>query len=414
MDIMLDLSKGTDFKILRKLLYFSFIALIIGAMTGLIAVFFLKSVNSSIVFRKEHPAIIFLLPLAGFLVALTYKKFGLESSQGNNLIIDEIHESKKNIPFRMIPLIFISTSLSHLFGASVGREGAAVQMGGGISAFISKIFKVTHEHRRIFLMMGLSAGFSAIFGTPVAGAVFGIEVLFIGAMAYEALIPCVLASVVAFYTTLSLGVVSSHYFPIEIPYIEIKGIFAAIVAGILFGLTARLFIWSVHQIKNLFSSKIKNELFHPIVGGLILIIIFYAVGSDRYHSLGEEIIHDSFRLRVYPWDFLAKLTNTALSLGAGFKGGEVMSLFYMGSTLGNSLAFILPLDYPILAALGFVSVFAGAANVPIASLFLAFELFGSGIGVYAALAITTSYLFSGHKGIYNSRPGINQKSSTKM
>ena len=162
-------------------------------------------------------------------------------------------------------------------------------------------------------------------------------------------------------------------------------------------------MWAIHKVKDLYKEKVKNDLLHPVIGGVILVICFYAFGSDRYHNLGEEIIHASFTQHVYPWDFLGKIFTTAVSVGSGFRGGEVMSLFYIGSTLGNTLAFVLPLEYPLLAALGFVSVFAGAANVPIASVILAFELFGPGIGAYAALAIVASYLCSGGHGIYHSQ-----------
>ena len=400
---MTNLKSRLDLKSYRQLIYITIAALAIGVFTGSLVVLFIKSLNWSIDFRKEHSFIILFLPIIGFCVAWVYKHYGLDSFKGNSLIIDEIHAPKNRIPLRMVPLIFISTCLSHLFGASVGREGAAVQMGGGLSAFFAKTLKAKESQKRLFLMMGMSAGFSAIFGTPVAGAVFGLEVLFVGALAYEALVPCVLASAVAFYTTLYLGVVSTHYFSIAVPFIEIKGVFAAILAGVMFGLTAKLFIWSTHKVKELFSNNIKNSLLHPLAGGILLVILFYLVGSDRYHSLGEEIIHDSFRMRVYPWDFFGKLFSTALSIGSGFKGGEVMSLFYMGSTLGNSLSFILPLDYPVLAALGFVSVFAGATNTPLTGFLLAFELYGSSIGVYAAVAVSFSYLFSGKKGIYHTQ-----------
>jgi H+/Cl- antiporter ClcA len=200
-----------------------------------------------------------------------------------------------------------------------------------------------------------------------------------------------------------LGVVHPHYFYLDSPSVSITGIIASVIAGIIFGLTAKLFVWAIHSVKDLYKEKVKNDLLPPVIGGAILVVCYYVFGSDRYHSLGEEIIHASFTHHVYPWDFLGKIFTTAVSVGSGFRGGEVMSLFYIGSTLGNSLSFILPLDYPILAALGFVSVFAGAANVPIASVILAFELFGPGIGVYAALAIVSSYLFSGGHGIYHSQ-----------
>jgi H+/Cl- antiporter ClcA len=399
----MDKSKVFEVKMLKKMVVWCSLAVIIGVFAGFSSTLFLQSVDWAIKFRREHDWMIIFLPLVGFLVAWFYKVYGKEIQNGNNLIIDEIHEPTKTIPFRMVPMIFAGSIISHLFGASVGREGAAVQMGAGISDQFSKYLGRFYNNRKLILMMGMSAGFASIFGTPIAGAIFGFEVLFIGTLVYDALLPCLVAAIVGYYTSLLLGVVHPHYFYLEIPSVNVSGLLSAVVAGILFGLTAKFFVWVLHKIKDFYKEKIKNDLLPPVIGGSILVVCYYLFGSDRYHSLGEEIIRTSFTQHVYPWDFLGKIFTTALSVGSGFRGGEVMSLFYIGSTLGNSLALILPLDYPILAALGFVSVFAGSANVPISSVILAFELFGPGIGAYAALAIVASYLFSGNHGIYHSQ-----------
>jgi H+/Cl- antiporter ClcA len=399
----MDKSKTFEVQMFKKMIVWCSLAVVIGICAGVASTLFLHSVDWAIEFRRAHSWMIVFLPLVGFLVAWFYKTYGKEVQHGNNLIIDEIHKPTKTIPFRMVPMIFIGAVISHLFGASVGREGAAVQMGAGLSDQFSKYLGRFYNNRKLILMMGMSAGFSSIFGAPIAGAIFGFEVLFIGTLVYDALLPCLVAAVVGYYTALLLGVVHEHYFYMEIPSVSIPGILSAIIAGVAFGLTAKFFVWSLHALKDLYQEKIKNELLFPVIGGSILVVCYYLFGSDRYHSLGEEIIRASFTQHVYPWDFLGKIFTTALSVGSGFRGGEVMSLFYIGATLGNALAFILPLAYPILAALGFVSVFAGAANVPIASVILAFELFGPGIGVYAALAIVTSYLFSGRHGIYHSQ-----------
>ncbi len=388
---------------LKKMIVWCSLAVVIGALSGIASTLFLHSVDWAITFRREHSWMILLLPFIGFLVAWFYKNYGNGVENGNNLVLDEIHDPKKTIPFRMVPMIFFGATISHLFGASVGREGAAVQMGAGISDQFSKYLDKFFRNRKLILMMGMSAGFASIFGTPIAGAIFGFEVLFIGTLVYDALLPCLVAAISGYYTALLLGVVHPHYFYMEIPNVSVTGLLSAIVAGIIFGYAAKLFVWSIHKVKDLYERYIPNNLYYPIIGGVILAASFYAIGSDRYHSLGEEIIRASFTQHMYPWDFLGKTFMTAVSVGSGFKGGEVMSLFYIGSTLGNSLSYILPLDYPILAALGFVSVFAGAANVPIASVILAFELFGPGIGAYAALAVVASYLLSGGHGIYHSQ-----------
>ena len=399
----MDKLKNFEVQMLKKMLVWCSLAVVIGICAGFTSTLFLHSVDWAIAFRRSHDWIIIFLPLIGFLMAWFYKTYGREVQNGNNLIIDEIHEPTKTIPFRMVPMIFLGAVTSHLFGASVGREGAAVQMSAGISDQFSKYLGKFYNNRKLILMMGMSAGFSSIFGTPIAGAIFGFEVLFIGTLVYDALLPCLVAAVFGYYTALLLGVSHPHYFYMEVPAVSFTGIWSAVVAGIIFGLIAKFFVWSIYKVKNLYQEKIKNDLLPPVIGGAIMAVCYYLFGSDRYHSLGQDVIYASFNQHVYPWDFFGKIFTTALSVGSGFRGGEVMSLFYIGSTLGNSLAFVLPLEYPLLAALGFVSVFAGAANVPIASVILAFELFGPGIGVYAALAIVASYLFSGRSGIYHSQ-----------
>lgn len=384
-------------------------ALLIGFLSGLVAVLFLSSINWAISFRRQYDWIIFFLPLIGFLIAYFYKHFSNGVELGSNLILDEVHESREKIPLRIVPFIFLGTVSSHLFGASVGREGAAVQMGAGISDQIYRWFGKFIDNRKIIIMMGMSAGFASVFGTPMAGAIFGIEVLFIGLLTYEALLPCMISAVIGFYTTMILGITHPHYLSFESPNITIHGIISSIIAGVFFGYTAKFFVWAIHKIKNLFVEKVSNQLYAPVIGGIVLIALYYLVGSDRYHSLGEDVIRSSFNQRVYPWDFLVKIFSTVLSVGSGFRGGEVMSLFYIGSTLGNSLSFILPLDYSILAAMGFVAVFAGAANTPLTCLVMTFELFGPGLGIYAGLAIVTSYLFSGKSGIYQSQRAHTEK-----
>ena len=390
-----------------KNLYFILFGIIIGVMAGVISFLFLRSLNFAIAFRQEHPWMILLLPLAGASVAWVYHRYGKEIEGGNNLILDEIHEPKKRLPFKMVPMIFIASTISHLFGASVGREGAAVQMGAGLGDLSSKYFhKDLYGHRKIFLMMGMSAGFASIFGAPLAGTIFGMEVLALSFVQVEALFPCLIAAVCGYFTSFILGLHHSVVASVEIPPLYLRGILSALIAGVFFGLAARLFSGAVHYTKKIFSEKISRPIMRPLIGGAIVAICFYAFGDDRYLNLGEEVIHSAFYEHVYPWDFLGKIWMTALSVGSGFKGGEVMPLFYVGATLGNSLSYILWLSYPVLAALGFVAVFSGAANTPLTGIILAMEFFGAEIGVYAALAVVVSYLFSGSKGIYSSQRGI--------
>lgn len=377
--------------------------ILIGIFSGIVSYLFLKSLDVAIEIRKHYPWLILILPFAGAGVAWFYHQFGKDIEGGNNLVLDEIHEPQKKLPFKMVPMIFIASTISHLFGASVGREGAAVQMGAGIGDLFSKFF---HEHRKIFLMMGMSAGFASIFSAPIAGTIFGLEVIAVGVLEVEALFPCMIAAVSGYIMASYFGVHQSLITPFELPVINLITILSTVIAAICFGLAARLFVWAVHYVKHFFTINLPSIIMRPFIGGIIIASCYYLFGSDRYHNLGEEIIRASFTEHVYPWDFLGKIWMTAVSVGAGFKGGEVMPLFYIGSTLGNALSYILPLTFPFLAGLGFVSVFAAAANAPIAGIFLAFEFFGSEIGIWAGVAIVVSYLFSGKRGIYSSQRGI--------
>jgi H+/Cl- antiporter ClcA len=386
----------------KVLFKWTLLSVLIGLMAGTASYAFLVSVNAAIEFRRAHQWIVIFLPIVGVLVAWFYSRFGVEVDGGNNLILDEIHSPQKHIPLRMAPMIFISAVISHFFGASVGREGAAVQMSAGLSDQFSKYFGDYFTNRKIILMMGMSAGFASIFGTPIAGTIFGMEILLLGSVTYEALFPCLIASVIGYFTAMALGISYAHYGPIEIPPLSLVRMLSAAAAGICFGMVARFFIWLLHFVKDFLAKKCPNPIYRPFFGGVIVVLFFYIFGTDRYQSLGEEIINASFIKHVLPWDFVGKIFMTSMSVGSGFRGGEVMSLFYIGATLGNALSFILPLSIPLLAGLGLVSVFAGASNTPIACIFLALKLFGSEIGVYAGIAIVVSYLFSGQKSIYHS------------
>ena len=379
------------------------LALAVALLAGSASALFLFALDWATATRGAHRWLVLLLPVAGFAVGWIYLHFGRAVEAGNNLLIDEIHDPKNVVPLRMAPLILGSTVVSHLFGASVGREGTAVQMGGALADQLTQVFRLGREDRRILLMAGIAGGFASVFGTPLAGAVFGLEVLAIGRLRSDALYPCALAAVVADQVGLLWGVKHTHYAIGTVPDVSAWPLAAMLVAGAAFGLTARLFADLTHAFGGWMKRRIAYAPLRPFAGGVAIAALAWSLDVDRYLGLGIPTIVEAFAQPLAPHDFAAKAALTIASLGSGFKGGEVTPLFYVGATLGNAMAPILDLPFPLLAGIGFVAVFAGAANTPIASTVMAMELFGAQVGVYAALACTVSYLFSGHTGIYRAQ-----------
>ncbi|WP_281234566.1 voltage-gated chloride channel family protein [Flavobacterium gelatinilyticum] len=379
------------------------ICALIGIFSGSASAFFLVALEWVTQFRMQYDWIIWLLPLGGFLVGLSYYYWGESVAKGNNLLLEEYENPKKVIPFKMAPLVLLGTLLTHLFGGSAGREGTAVQMGGAISDQFTKIFKLNNSERKTLIILGISAGFASVFGTPLAGAVFALEVLYFSKINLKSIILSFLTAYAAYFTVEFWEIKHTHYSIPVIPELSINNVFFTIILGLLSGFAALLFSRSTHFWGSLFSKNIKYPPLRPVIGGVVLAIAIAGLGFTKFSGLGVPVIVDAFSTPNEWYDFLLKILFTGFTLGAGFKGGEVTPLFFVGATLGSALSVFIPMPIALLAGIGFVAVFSGATHTPIACTIMGMELFGFAPGIFIAIGCLAAYFSSGSVGIYKSQ-----------
>jgi H+/Cl- antiporter ClcA len=413
---------------LRHLLVWTGLVLPVAILAGTASAGFLWALDLVTRLRWENGWLLFLLPVAGLAVGWLYHAFGREAEAGNNLIMEEIHQPGGGVPGRMAPLVLIGTLATHLCGGSAGREGTAVQMGGSLAGVYARLCRLSPETTRVLLMAGIAAGFGSVFGTPLTGAIFALEVLVIGRMQYDALIPVLVASVVGDLTCSRWGI---HHAVYHISFADSAGVAhlldgallgKVVLAAIAFGLVSQFFAELTHAIKKQFTRFIPYPPMRPVVGGLLVIGLVYAVGTRDYLGIGvtspvpgaTSIVSAFSAGGATPWSWWWKLLFTAVTLGSGFKGGEVTPLFFIGATLGHVLALVLGAPVDLFAGLGLIAVFAGATNTPLACTMMGLELFGAHHAVYFAVACFIAYLFSGHSGIYSAqRPGVPKNPAQK-
>lgn len=388
---------------LKNILKWGVICIVVGFLAGASSALFLYTLNWATDFRGAHLWLIFLLSIGGLLVGLLYHYFGKEVVKGNNLILEEYENPEKTIPLKMAPLVYMGTMLTHFFGGSAGREGTAVQMSAAIADQFTSVFKLSAAERRIILIIGISGGFASVFGTPLTGAVFAIELLYFSRVSLKSVIPSFLTAYIAFYTVALFQVPHTHYPHPVIPQLTLQIIPWILLVGVLSGLSARMFSTSVHFFSEKAKEFIRYAPLRPFFGGLIFALIIYFSEAYKYLGLGIPTIVDSFTVVQGGEVFLLKILATTFILGTGFKGGEVTPLFFIGATLGSAMSIFVPLPIALLTAMGFVAVFSGATHTPLACTIMGIELFGIECGLYVGIACLTAYFFSGYLGIYQSQ-----------
>ncbi len=372
-------------------------------MSGSASAIFLLSLDWVGQVRDAHLWLLALLPLAGFGIGYCYHRYGSGVEKGNNLILEGLYSPQPVLPLRMAPFVFFGTLITHLFGGSAGREGTAVQMSASLAAQLGKRWSLDAQTGKTLLICGVAGGFASVFGTPLAGAVFSLEWFFRRKIDPNTIFPAFWSAFTAYWVCDWVwGIGHTAYAIPDVAPHTLINLGWMIPAGIVFGLAARLFVEVGHGVSRLFNC-ISYPPLRPLLGGVLVAGIVYFTGVYTYIGLGIPRIVEAFETPLPWYDFLAKTGLTALTLGSGFKGGEVTPLFFTGATLGNALATYIPLPLALLAGCGFVSVFAGATNTPLASTLMGMELFGLEAGIYLGFACLVAFIFSGRGSIYASQ-----------
>lgn len=388
---------------------------IVGVICGSASALFLYLLDQATSFRTGHEAIVYTLPLAGLAIGWLYQRYGQSIKAGNNLVIDTLHDEGPEIPLRMAPMVLIGTVLTHLFGGSAGREGTAVQMGASLTDWVAHRLRVKRQVRRQLLAAGVAGGFGSVFGTPIAGAVFGLEFIVLGHIEYDALVPALVASVVGDMTTRAWGIGHTVYPSAEAltltPLVLLKWVAFAVVVA----LVTAAFIELTHWLKKQGELRVPSVAVRMALGGALVVVMWRLIGTSDYLGLGVPMIVRSFSDGELPsYAFAAKLLFTAVTLGAGFLGGEVTPLFFVGAALGNLLARLLDLPLGLAAGVGLAAVFASSANTPLALSIMAMELLGAEVFPHVVIVCVLAYLMTGQRSIYPSQRLTRAKGGTPL
>ena len=399
-------------KYFRTFYRWLFVSAFVGAVCGLVGSLFHLAVNWATSLRTDNGWLIYLLPLGGFLIAGMYRITKMKGV-GTNRIIDSIHEGD-GISVLLVPVVFAATVITHIVGGSAGREGAALQIGGGLGNKIGRILRLDDKDMRVVTLCGMSAVFAALFGTPLTATIFALEVISVGVLYYVALIPCLVSSIAAYAISLWFELPPTRFAVTVEPFTALTLLKVAVL-GMACAVVSMAFCVALHKTEEFAVRKIRHGCTRAVIGGCIIIALTLLVGSNAYNGAGEDIIESAINQGVAPnWAFFWKIIFTVITIACGFKGGEIVPTFFIGATLGCTLGPILGLPAGFAAAIGLAAVFCGNVNCPIAALVLSVELFGTGELIYFALACAIAYMLSGYFSLYSSQKIIYSKTRAEF
>ena len=386
----------------KTFLKWIFLALLVGTIGGVVGSLFHISIDYVTELRAEHGWILFGLPLGGVVIAALYGLCKKAGKVDTNRVLEAVRTEEK-VPFVMAPLIFASTVITHLFGGSAGREGAALQLGGSIGYRTGKIFRLGNADLHIIVMAGMSAVFSALFGTPLAAAIFAIEVVSVGIVQYAALVPCITAALTAFGIAGLFHIAPVRFLFVSFPALAPVTVIETVALSVLCALVGILFCTSIHKTEHLFEKFLPNKYIRAFVGAILVILLALLLGTRDYNGAGMNVIEKALGGTANFEAFLLKIIFTAITIAAGFKGGEIVPAFFIGSTFGAFIGPVLGLDPSFAAAMCFIGLFCSVVNCPVASLLLAIEVFGGGGIAYFAVICAVTFMMSGNFSLYKSQ-----------
>lgn len=385
-----------------------FFSLIVGIIGGLIGTAFVMSVEKSNLIWDNNRWLLYFLPLSGLIIIFIYHFFDFKKPKGTNRIIDKVR-AEGELPISVGPVIFISTVLTHIFGGSAGREGAAIQLGGSVGIFVGNAFKLDKKDTSLIILSGVSAVFAALFGTPLTAVIFALEGISVGVIYYSGLVPCINSALIGYGISYLIHGKGEGFNLSYIPNLDVIMIFKVVLLAALCGILSTVIVLAFSQSSKLATKLIPNPYVRIFVGGLIIIGLSMLFPSGNYNGSGTAMISRAISGDTESYAFIIKLLFTAITLGFGFKGGEIVPTFFVGSTFGCILGSLIGIDPGFAAAIGLVATFCGAVNCPLASIFLSIELFGATGIIYFAIAVAISYVCSGYYSLYSSQKIVYSK-----